>query len=123
MAFIYFTLFLVLLFLLIAAVIYFFTNFASRIKYFVLAGLLLGWIAIFIYSYAQNQKRLARDRLLYAHRHEANLTCIDSFGKKVQVGKQYFDYISGTQVFVGREKTPYEGLVVPIESCKEERGR
>ncbi len=123
MAFIYFTLFLVLLFLLIAAVIYFFTNFTSRIKYFFLAALLLGWVTIFIYTYVQNQKRIARDKLLYEFRHDAHLTCIDSFGKRVQVDKNRFDYISGTQVFMGKEKTPYEGLVVPIESCKDERGR
>ncbi len=123
MAFLYFTLFLVLLFLLIGAVIYFFTNFASRIKYFFLATLFLGWVAIFLYSYVQNQKRIVRDRLLYEFRHDVHLTCVDSFGKRVQVDKEHFDYISGTQVFIGKEKTPYEGLVVPIESCKDERGR
>ena len=120
MAFFYFILFLLFIFAVIAIVIYFFTELTSRIKYFILAGLLLGWIAIFVYSYLQNQKRIKRDRIYYEYLHDKNITCIDPFGKKVVVNKKSFNFVSGTLVFMGKEGSKYEGLVVSIDSCEEE---
>ena len=120
MAFVYFLLFLLLIFALIGGVIYFFTEFTSRIKYFILAALVIGWMAIFAYTYTQNQKRIARDRIYYNFIHQKPLLCKDPFGKEVVVRSDYFDFVSGTLVFVGKEGTKYEGLVVSIDSCKEE---
>ncbi|SMC09979.1 hypothetical protein [Nitratiruptor tergarcus] len=120
MAFFYFILFLLLIFAIIGAVIYFFTELTSRIKYFILAGLLVGWAAIFAYSYFQNKKRIERDKIYYEYLHDKYITCIDPFGKKVIVNKQNFNFVSGTLVFMGKEGSRYEGLVISIDKCKGE---
>ncbi|BCD67744.1 hypothetical protein [Nitratiruptor sp. YY09-18] len=120
MAFFYFLLFLLVVFAIIGAVVYFFTSFTSRIKYFILAGLFLGWLAIFLYTYWQDQKRIYRDKIYYEFIHGKELMCKNPFGKEVRVKKQNFNFVSGTLVFMGKEGTPYEGLVVSIDRCKGE---
>ena len=119
MAFFYFILFLLFVFAIIGVVLYFFTEFTNRVKYFVLIALALGWLAIFFYSYHQKQRRVFRDYIYYQYLHDKNLTCIDPFGTKVIVNKENFNFVSGTLVFVGKDGSRYEGLVVSIDNCKE----
>ncbi|BAF70371.1 hypothetical protein [Nitratiruptor sp. SB155-2] len=118
MALLYFLLFLLLIFAIIAAVIYFFGTFASRIKYVLLFALLVGWIAIAGYSYYQHKKTVYLDKIYYEYLHSKTLQCRDTFGIQRKVNKKSFNFISGTLVFMGKEGTKYEGLVVPIDSCK-----
>jgi hypothetical protein len=56
--------------------------------------------------------------LYFEYNHGKTLECKDPFGKVVKVNKKNFDFVSGTMVFLGKEGSPYEGLVVPIEGCK-----
>jgi len=124
MAFVNFLLFLLVVFGVIGGVVHYFTDFGKRVKYSILIALALGWLAIAAYSYYQNQKRIYHDMLYYHYKQGETLVCKAPFGAEVEVDRTRFDFISGTLVFVGREGTPYEGLVVPLEECrlKEERG-
>ena len=122
MAFFYLLLILLLVFGAIGAIVYFFTDMASRMKYTVLAALVLGWLLVAGYSYYQNKKRIYHDMLLFEYNHGKVLECNDPFGKVVEVQKKNFDFISGTMVFMGKEGSPYAGLVVPIEKCRVKGG-
>ncbi len=123
MAFFYLLLAILLIFGVVGAVVYFFTDMAQKLKYTILASLLLGWSLVAIYSYYQNKKRIVIDRLYYEYNQGQVLKCKDPFGEIVKVDKRHFNFVSGTLVFVGKEGTKFEGLVVPIESCKEEGWR
>ncbi|NPA63516.1 MAG: hypothetical protein GXO16_00940 [Epsilonproteobacteria bacterium] len=118
MAFFYLLLAVLLLFGMIGAIVYFFTDMTKQLKYTILSALVLGWILVAIYSYYQNQKRILIDKLYYEFSHGRVLECEAPFGERVKVDKNSFNFVSGTLVFVGKEGSSYEGLVVPIDSCK-----
>ncbi len=120
MAFLYLTLLLLLFFGVLGAVVYFFTDLTNRAKYIILATLIMGWTAIAIYSAYQHHKRIIHDMLYYEYTHGNPLICKTPFGQKVTVDKKNFNFVSGTMVFVGKEGTSYEELVVPMDSCKKE---
>ncbi len=119
MAFFYLLLFLLLLFGVVGAVVYFFSDLTSRTKYTILAALILGWLLIASYSYYQNKKRIRHDRLYYLFIHGKSLHCTAPFGQKVEVNKTNFNFVSGTMVFLGKEKSPYAELVIPMDRCEE----
>ncbi len=119
MAFFYLLLFLLLLFGVVGAVVYFFSDLTSRAKYTILAALILGWLLVAGYSYYQNQRRIHHDLLYYRFIHDKPLHCTTPFGQKVEVKKRYFNFVSGTMVFMGKEGSPYAELVVPIDRCEE----
>ena len=118
MAFFYLLLAILLIFGVVGAVVYFFTDMAQKLKYTILASLLVGWALVAVYSYYQNQKRLLVDKLYYEFNLGKPLRCLDPFGQEVVVRKNDFNYVNGTLVFVGKVGTRYNGLVVPIERCK-----
>ncbi len=118
MAFFYLLLILLLLFGAVGAVVYFFTDMASRMKYTVLAALLLGWLLVAGYSYYQNKRRLFHDMLLFEYNHGAVLVCNDPFGKAIEVNKNSFEFVNATMIFMGKEGSRYEGLVVPLDKCR-----
>ena len=121
MAFFYLLLAILLIFGVVGAVVYFFTDMTKQLKYTILSALLLGWVLVAVYSYYQNQKRIRIDKLYYEFNHGKVLVCEAPFGEKVKVDKEHFNFVSGTLVFMGKEGTKYEGLVVPIDSCEVER--
>ncbi len=121
MSLIYFLLFIFILVLAVAGLIYYVTAISMRMKYFIIATLFIAWAAIFSYSYYQNKKRIYIDKIYYLFMHDKNLVCKDPFGQDVMVNRDGFNFVSGTLVFMGKEKSPYEGLVVPAEKCKEEK--
>ena len=121
MSLLYFLLFILILVFAIAGLIYYVTAISMRMKYFIIATLFIAWAAIFAYSYYQNKKRIYIDKIYYLFVHNKDLECVDPFGQKVIVNKDGFNFVSGTLVFVGKEKSPYEGLVISAESCKEKR--
>ncbi len=118
MAFFYLLLAILLIFGVVGAVVYFFTDMTKQLKYTILSALLLGWILVAIYSYYQNQRRILIDKLYYEFSHGKVLECEAPFGEKVKVKRDRFNFVSGTLVFMGKEGTEVEGLVVPIDSCK-----
>jgi len=117
-AFLYLLISLLLIFGIVGAVVYFFTDMTSRVKYLVIASLLFGWLLIAGYSYYQNKKRIYHDMLYYNFTHGKELVCQAPFNQQVVVNNRYFDFVSGTMVFMGKEGSPYEGLVVPIDGCR-----
>ncbi len=119
MAFFYLLLFLLLLFGVVGVVVYLFTDLTSRAKFTILATLILGWLLVAGYSYYQNQKRIYHDKLYYLFIHGKTLHCRTPFGQKVDINKQNFNFVSGTMVFMGKKKSPYAELVVPIDRCEE----
>ncbi len=104
-----------------AGFIYFVTTIGIRMKYFIITTLFIVWGMIFTYNYYQDKKRIYIDKIYYLFMHNKNLVCKDPFGQKVTVNRKNFNFVSGTLVFIGKEKSPYEGLVVPAEKCKEEK--
>ncbi len=118
MALFYLLLLIFLVFGAVGAVIYFFTDMTQKVKYTILITLIIGWSLIAIYSYYQNKKRLYIDKIYYEYNQGKELLCEDPFGEKVKVSKKYFNFVSGTLVFVGKEDTKYDGLIVPLEKCK-----
>ncbi|WP_187647086.1 hypothetical protein [Nitrosophilus labii] len=116
MAFLYLVIFLLLIFGVIGVVVYFFTGLTKRLKVSIVLSLLLGWILILGYSLYQDKKRKLHEKLLYSFNHGKVLIC-----KDVNVTNDKFNFVSGTLVFVGKEKTKYEGLVVPIDLCRVEQ--
>ena len=121
MSIIYFLLFILILVFAIAGLIYYVTAISMRMKYFIIATLFIAWAAIFVYSYYQNKKRIYIDKIYYLFMHDKDLECVDPFGQKVIVNRKNFNFVSGTLVFVGKEKTPFEGLIIQVEKCKEKR--
>ena len=113
MAFFYLLIFLLLIFGLIGVVVYFFTELTKRLKIIIILSLVFGWILIFGYSLYQDKKRKYHEKLLFNFNHGKVLIC-----KDVNVSKDGFNFVNGTLVFVGKENTEFEGLVVPIDSCK-----
>ncbi len=116
MAFFYLLIFLLLIFGIIGAVVYFFTELTKRLKMAIVLSLVLGWFLIFVYSLYQDGKRKKHEVLLFNFRHGKNLIC-----NKVKVSKKEFNFISGTLVFVGKEGSEVEGLVVPLDRCEVEK--
>ncbi|WP_281950527.1 hypothetical protein [Nitrosophilus kaiyonis] len=113
MAFLYLLIFLLLIFGIIGVVVYFFTELTKRVKFLIILSLIIGWLLIFTYSMYQDKKRKYHEYLLFNFSHGKTLIC-----KDINVTKEKFNFVSGTLVFVGKEKTEFEGLVVPIDSCK-----
>jgi len=118
MALFYLLLLILLVFGAVGAVVYFFTDMSQKIKYTILVTLVIGWGLIAIYSYYQNKKRLYIDKIFYEFNQGKELLCKDPFGEEVKVHKNYFNFVSGTLVFVGKENTKFDGLIVPLEKCK-----
>jgi len=112
-AFFYLLIFLLLIFAILGIVIYFFTELTKRLKITIVLSLILGWALIFRYSLYQDKKRKYHEMLLFKFNHGKTLIC-----KDVNITKEKFNFVSGTLVFVGKEKTEFEGLVVPIEGCE-----
>ena len=119
MAFFYLLIALLLVFGIVGAIVYFFTDLTNRLKYTILASLILGWSLVAGYSYIQSKRRIYHDMLYYRFMHGKVLLCKDPFGKEIAVDRDHFNFVSGTMVFVGKERSPYEGLIVPIDRCKE----
>ena len=117
MAFFYLLLAILLIFGVVGAIVYFFTDMTKKLKYTILSALLLGWVLVAVYSYYQHQKRLFIDKLYYEYSHGKKLLCKTPFGQRVVVDNKNFNFISGTLVFMGKEGSKFEGLVVPIDSC------
>ena len=113
MAFFYLLIFLLLLFGIVGVVVYFFTELTQRLKMTILLSLLLGWLLVFGYTLLQDRKRGLHEKLLFAFNHGKNLIC-----KSLQVDKTNFNFVSGTLVFVGKEGSKFEGLVIPIDECR-----
>jgi hypothetical protein len=117
-AFFYLLLLLLLIIGVVGAVLYIFTDMTQRVKHIIFFSLVLGWILIAIYSYYQNKKRVYLDMLYYNYIHGKELQCFTPFDERVAVDKKRFDFISGTLVFIGKEGSKLEGLIVPLENCK-----
>ena len=116
-----FTLFILLLLIVIAGFIYFVTTIGIKMKYFIITTLFIVWGMIFAYNYYQDKKRIYIDKIYYLFMHDKDLECIDPFGQKVLVNRKNFNFVSGTLVFLGKEKTSFEGLVIQAEKCKEKQ--
>ncbi len=113
MAFFYLLLFSLLIFGIIGVVVYFFTGLTKRLKIAIALSLFSGWLLVFGFTIYQDKTRERHKELLYAFEHQKALWC-----KGYLVDKKNFNFVSGTMVFVGREKTPYEGLTISIDECE-----
>ncbi|MRI83368.1 MAG: hypothetical protein C6I00_03015 [Nitratiruptor sp.] len=123
MALFYLLVALLLIFGMVGAVVYFFSDMTTRLKYIVLGSLVAGWLLIALYSFYQNQRRLYHERLRYRYTHGHELLCESPLGGWVVVDRKQFDFLPGTMVFVGKEGSAVAGLVVPIDRCKEQEER
>jgi len=70
------------------------------------------------YNSTQNRLRetIIKNELVYEQ--NRTLKCFSyDLGKVVEVNQSNFSYSSGTQTFIGKEKTPFYNLMINIEKC------
>lgn len=71
------------------------------------------------YNSLQNKTRetIIKNELVYEQ--NRTLECYSQeLQKNIDVNQTFFSYSTGTQTFIGKEKTPFYNLMINIEECK-----
>jgi uncharacterized membrane protein YhfC len=72
-----------------------------------------GVLLITLFSYNDTRGHTSSHKILLAYNNSKIITCND-----INVTKQNFIFISGTNVFVGKRNSNYIDYTIPITKCK-----
>lgn len=101
------------------AILHFATELEMEKKLSFVAILFTIILGAIYYNSLQNSVRdtISKNELMYEQ--NKTLHChSQELQKNIDVNQTYFDYSSGTQTLIGREKTPFYNLMINIEECK-----
>lgn len=105
--------------IIILAILHFKTDMQMEKKLTFAAVLFSVILGATYYNSIQNRLRetIIKNELIYDQ--NRTLECYSQdLQKKIDVNQTFFSYSTGTQTFIGKEKTPFYNLMVNIEECK-----
>lgn len=107
-----------ILIILIVIVLTIFTVYAiaNKIKNYKTISVVLFIILVAIISILTTNQRFTEKqhaKIINLFNRDKTIQC-----SEMNVNKKYFNFVSGTLVFMGKEKSDFQGQIIPLDECR-----